>query len=188
MCWRSACSPAWPKGLRADLRQHDLGRSYDSSLRRSMPSDHEETYDMLCDGDSHRRLPGRESRADQHAAAPASAAIFYDLVIQVAIVQSRAPSRATWCILICVGGCGEEKVEFPLSRARNTGRHDELHAMCSSKTMWRAALPGAGDAARHHGRGEIQRRGREPACAAPWRRFAISARIHEFRDEDGRAA
>jgi error-prone DNA polymerase len=55
-------------------------------------------YDMLCEGES-LGVFQVESRAQMNMLPRLKPRIFYDLVIQVAIV-ARARSRATWCIPI----------------------------------------------------------------------------------------
>jgi error-prone DNA polymerase len=62
------------------LKEHENG----SNARRSVPATKPST--TCCAGRLGRRLPGGKPRADEHAAA-AETALFYDLVIEVAIVR-----------------------------------------------------------------------------------------------------
>ena len=54
---------------------------------QDIPAEDRATYDMICARRDRGRVPDRIARADEHAAAPASRAPFYDLVIEVAIIR-----------------------------------------------------------------------------------------------------
>ena len=79
-----------------------------------------------------RRVPGREPGADEHAAAPEARA---NSTISSSRSRScgRGRSRATWCIPICGGAAGQEKVVFP-SPSPEHGPADELDQVLG-KTM-----------------------------------------------------
>ena len=97
---------------------------------------------MLCKGDSHRRVPGREPRADEHAAAPSSQAAFYDLVVQVAIVRP-GPIQGDM-----VHPYLRRRTGLEPSRVSGAGAaliHPDELKTAARQDLWRAAVPGAGD-------------------------------------------
>ena len=63
----------------------ERGRPLD--LARTFPPDDAATYEMLQDGRHHRRVPGRESRAQMATLPRLKPKCFYDLVVEVAIIR-----------------------------------------------------------------------------------------------------
>jgi DNA polymerase III alpha subunit len=116
------------------------------------PAEDPRTYRHDLAGRHGRRVPDREPRADEHAAA-AQAACFYDLVIEVAIVRP--------------GPIQGDMVHPYLRRrqGRGTGHVSQRRQLRggAGEDARRAALPGAGDADRHCGGGLHAGRGRQAA-------------------------
>ncbi len=108
-----------------------------------------------------RRVSGRKPRADEHAAASHAARIS---TISSSKWRScgRAPSRATWCILIC-GAAAAREGRISRRHRRSIGPADEL-AECARQDDGRAAVPGAGDEACHRGGGLHAGRSQWPAA------------------------
>ena len=152
--------------LGADPR-HDPGRG-PGRLRHDLPRRHD------------RRLPDREPRADDHAAAAQAAQLLRPRHRGGDRPPRPDPGRHGASLSPPPAGDREGALPAPVARARSGGRTGEgarPHAR-------RAALPGAGDEDRHR-RGEIhRRRGRQ---AAP-RHGDLQARRHHRHvpDQDDR--
>ena len=86
------------------MREH-YGRALDLA---TVPPEDPAVYDMLCAGRLARRVPGREPRADDHAAA-AQAPLRSTISSSRSRSCGRARSRATWCIPICGGGTARSR-------------------------------------------------------------------------------
>ncbi len=90
------------------MRRHDLG---DHDLRTDIESSDEAVYDMLCKGDSIGVFQV-ESRAQINMLPRLKPRIFYDLVVQVAIVRP-GPIEGDMVHPYLRRRCGEEKVDYP---------------------------------------------------------------------------
>ena len=117
----------------------------------TLPAEDPAVYDMLCRADS-LGVFQVESRAQMSFLPRMRPRCFYDLVIEVAIVRP-GPIQGDMVHPYLRRRRGEEKVEFP-SDALGAGAGQDAR---------RAALPGAGDADRHHRR-RLHARGGRPAA------------------------
>ena len=90
------------------MRHHDLG---DHDLEVDIAADDKAVYDMLCKGDSIGVFQV-ESRAQINMLPRLRPRIFYDLVVQVAIVRP-GPIEGDMVHPYLRRRCGEEKVDFP---------------------------------------------------------------------------
>ncbi|MBS0478426.1 MAG: error-prone DNA polymerase [Proteobacteria bacterium] len=97
----------------------------------TVPPEMEQVYDMLCEGDS-LGLFQVESRAQMSMLPRLRPRIFYDLVVQVAIVRP-GPIQGNMVHPYLRRRSGKEKVEFPAPDPR-FGPPDELEAVLG-KTM-----------------------------------------------------
>jgi error-prone DNA polymerase len=97
----------------------------------SVPAEVSAVYDMLCEGDS-LGLFQVESRAQMSMLPRLKPRIFYDLVVQVAIVRP-GPIQGNMVHPYLRRRSGKEKVEFPSPDPRH-GQPDELRAVLG-KTM-----------------------------------------------------
>ena len=129
----------------------------------TLPAEDPAVYDMLCRADS-LGVFQVESRAQMSFLPRMRPRCFYDLVIEVAIVRP-GPIQGDMVHPYLRRRRGEEKVEFPSDALGQGARQDPR----------RAALPGAGDADRHHRR-RLHPRGGRPA--APLARHLQERRHH----------
>ena len=120
----------------------------------TLPAEDPAVYDMLCRADS-LGVFQVESRAQMSFLPRLRPRCFYDLVIEVAIVRP-GPIQGDMVHPFLRRRRGEEKVEFP-SDALGRGAGQDAGG---------AALPGAGDADRHHRRGLLARGGGPAAPGA----------------------
>ena len=104
------------------MRAHDLG---DHSLEVDIKSDDPTVYDMLCAGDSVGVFQV-ESRAQMNMLPRLRPRIFYDLVVQVAIVRP-GPIEGDMVHPYLRRRCGDETVDYP-SPARPHAP-DELYSV-----------------------------------------------------------
>ncbi|WP_179102115.1 error-prone DNA polymerase [Sphingopyxis sp. KK2] len=102
------------------MREHDLGNH---SLEIDIDCDDPEVYGMLCKGDSIGVFQV-ESRAQINMLPRLRPEVFYDLVVQVAIVRP-GPIEGDMVHPYLRRRCGEEAVEFPEPASPHPP--DELH-------------------------------------------------------------
>ncbi len=139
----------------------------DISLAAS-PQGDAEVYDMLSRADSVGVFQV-ESRAQMSMLPRLKPAKFYDLVIEVAQIHPTGtdPGRHGASLAAPARRHREDAVSLACVPRKATA--DELENVLKQNPR-RAALAGAGDADRHHGRRK-PRPMRRTACDAPWRPF-----------------
>ncbi|MCK7494149.1 MAG: hypothetical protein MZW92_25160 [Comamonadaceae bacterium] len=136
---------------RCDLRRRRHAAS--PFALADVPAEDPAVYDDDQPRRHRRRVPDRVARADGHAAAAASRARFYDLVIEVAIVRP-GPIQ---------GGMVHPYLRRRERRGAGRPTRTDDAAQRAGAHAGRADLPGAGDAARRGRRRLHARRGRPAA-------------------------
>ena len=124
---------------------------------------------MLCRGES-LGVFQVESRAQMNMLPRLKPRTFYDLVIEVAIVRPGPIQGDMVHPYLKRRKMNPADIEYPYPKG---GNKDELRNVLQQDAR-RAAVPGTGDADRDRGR-EVHRPKRPTACAARWRRSAMSA-------------
>ncbi len=129
-------------------------------------------YEMLCRGESPRRVSGREPRADEHAAAPETADILRSRHRSRDRAARADPGRHGASVSAGGGTASREGYRIlrrPRGRPTRTSCYKVLRKTLGVPLFQEQAMRIAIEAAR------ISRRRRPMACAARWRRSAMSA-------------
>ena len=128
-------------------------------------------------GRQHRRVPGREPRADDHAAAPQAALLLRP--------RDRGRDRAAGAD----PGRHGASLSAPAQRRRSRSTIPPTRSRACSRRRW-ACRCSRSRRCRSRSSAPASRRARPTSCAAPWRPSSGSARSTPFRDKfiDGMVA
>ena len=159
-----------------DLIADHKGERYELA---TIPSQDDARSTTCCARRVARRVPGRKPRADEHAAAAAAADILRSRHRSRDRAAGSDPGRHGASLSEAPAEMhGRGRISSP-SRQAATRMNSSRRAAQDPR---RAAVPGTGDAARHRGRQNLPSE-KPTACAARWRRSAMSAPSANFEDK-----